>query len=298
MSVARMPAVFFGHGNPMNALHSNVWTLAWARNRRGALRRRKRSSAFRHTGTCRRRRSRRCPPAHDPRFRRVSARASRSNTPRPASPNCAARSAAARAGGCRDGPKLGPRPRHLVCARACLPGKADVPVVQLSIDESSPRAGTTSSARKLAPLRDEGVLIMGSGNLVHNLHTYRMGQGAVEPYDWAVRFESMARKALGAGTFATLVATSRWVATRCCPRQRPTITCLALSARAAAARRADQLPGRRLRRRLDLDAQRADRLKRGRCDDRGLNVIASSGLPAGCARYSRRSSANGGSITA
>lgn len=80
-------------------------------------------------------------------------------------------------------------------------GKADVPVVQLSIDESKPARWHY----ELAPLRDEGVLIMGSGNVVHNLPTYSWGKGSVEPYDWAVRFETMARKALGAGEFATLV---------------------------------------------------------------------------------------------
>ena len=40
----------------------------------------------------------------------------------------------------------------------------------------------------------ESVLVIGSGNLVHNLHAYGWGRRVVEPYDWAVRFEAKARE--------------------------------------------------------------------------------------------------------
>jgi len=65
---------------------------------------------------------------------------------------------------------------------------ADVPVVQLSIDETKPAAYHYEIGKKLAALRDERVLIVGSGNLVHNLHAYAWGKHAQEPYEWAVRF--------------------------------------------------------------------------------------------------------------
>jgi 4,5-DOPA dioxygenase extradiol len=84
--------------------------------------------------------------------------------------------------------------------------EADIPVIQLSIDETQAASWHFETAKKLAPLRDEGVLIMGSGNLVHNLHTYSSGNPAAEPYDWAIRFETLARKALGAADFAPLVS--------------------------------------------------------------------------------------------
>jgi len=83
--------------------------------------------------------------------------------------------------------------------------QADIPVVQLSIDESKPAAFHYEIGRRLAPLRDEGVLLVGSGNLVHNLHAYAWGRHAVEPFDWAVRFEQQAREILLAGEHMPLV---------------------------------------------------------------------------------------------
>jgi 4,5-DOPA dioxygenase extradiol len=49
---------------------------------------------------------------------------------------------------------------------------ADIPVVQLSLDERQPASFHYEIGERLAPLREEGVLIAGSGNLVHNLHAY------------------------------------------------------------------------------------------------------------------------------
>jgi 4,5-DOPA dioxygenase extradiol len=57
----------------------------------------------------------------------------------------------------------------------------------------------------LTPLRDEGILIIGSGNLVHNLHTYAWGRHMPEPYDWAVRFETTARELMRSGEFEPLI---------------------------------------------------------------------------------------------
>jgi 4,5-DOPA dioxygenase extradiol len=82
---------------------------------------------------------------------------------------------------------------------------AEVPVVQLSIDETKPAAFHFELGRRLAPLRDEGVLICGSGNLVHNLHTYAWGRHMQEPFDWAVRFESSARVLMQSRTFEPLI---------------------------------------------------------------------------------------------
>ena len=82
---------------------------------------------------------------------------------------------------------------------------ADVPVVQLSIDETQPAAFHLAIGEKLAPLREEGVLIMGSGNLVHNLHAYAWGEPLRHPYDWAWRFETAARQLMLAGELEPLM---------------------------------------------------------------------------------------------
>ena len=82
---------------------------------------------------------------------------------------------------------------------------ADVPVVQLSIDETKPPHFHYDLARQLAPLRDEGVLILGSGNLVHNLHSYAWGRHTVEAFPWAIRFESLMREHLLVGNHEPLI---------------------------------------------------------------------------------------------
>jgi 4,5-DOPA dioxygenase extradiol len=72
--------------------------------------------------------------------------------------------------------------------------RADIPVVQLSIDETQSPSFHFEIGKRLAPLRDEGVLILGSGNVVHNLHAYAWGKRVQEPYGWAVRFEQRIRE--------------------------------------------------------------------------------------------------------
>ncbi|HZR81785.1 MAG TPA: 4,5-DOPA dioxygenase extradiol [Candidatus Binatia bacterium] len=86
---------------------------------------------------------------------------------------------------------------------------ANIPIVQLSIDESCPPSFHFEVGRRLAALRDERVLIVGSGNVVHNLHTYAWGQYSAEPYDWAVRFEDEAKRLMSAGEYGPLLEYER-----------------------------------------------------------------------------------------
>jgi len=69
--------------------------------------------------------------------------------------------------------------------------KADIPVVQLSLDVNKNSQEHYDLGRQLKPLRDEGILILGSGNIVHNL---RMVVFEDIAYDWALAFDGMVKK--------------------------------------------------------------------------------------------------------
>ena len=200
-----MPAIFFGHGNPLNALQQNQWTESW------------------HTiGTALPRpRAILCISAH---WYLPATLVTAMNAPRTIH-------------------DFGGFPRELYQVKYPAPGDpelahrvqevlaplrvgmdnawgldhgtwsvlvhvypdADVPVVQLSIDETQPPAFHFEIGQRLAALRDEGILIMGSGNLVHNLHTYAWGKHSPEPYDWAIRFETAAKQLMVSGVFGPLI---------------------------------------------------------------------------------------------
>ncbi|SEG82683.1 4,5-DOPA-extradiol-dioxygenase [Marinobacterium lutimaris] len=70
---------------------------------------------------------------------------------------------------------------------------ADIPVFQLSIDYHRPMAYHYALAQQLAALRERGVLIIGSGNIVHNLRAVQAVNGG---YDWAVAFDEQIKRKL------------------------------------------------------------------------------------------------------
>lgn len=64
--------------------------------------------------------------------------------------------------------------------------RRDVPVVQLGIDSRRPGAWHLALARRLAPLRDEGIMVVASGDIVHNLRLFDWRNPV--PLPWALRF--------------------------------------------------------------------------------------------------------------
>jgi len=81
---------------------------------------------------------------------------------------------------------------------------ATIPVVQLSIDGTREPRFHYELGRMLAPLRREGVLIAGTGNIVHNL-AMTIRSGPATPYPWAERFDATVREKLVARDWAALV---------------------------------------------------------------------------------------------
>ncbi len=200
-----MPAIFFGHGNPMNALQSNAWTEGW-RALGASLPRPKAvliiSAHWYLPSTLVT-----AMPAprtiHD--FGGFPRELFEVQYPAPGDPELAARVQSLLepiAVGLDNRWGLDHGTWSVLCH--VFP-EADVPVVQLSIDETATAQHHYEIGRHLAPLRDEGVLIMGSGNLVHNLHAYAWGRHPVEPLDWAVRFEESARELMRSGNHEPLI---------------------------------------------------------------------------------------------
>ena len=201
----RMPAIFFGHGNPMNAISQNAFTEGWSKAGRALPRPKAILSVSAHWYL----------PAtsvtadpepetiHD--FGGFPQELYDVEYNAPGSPEIARQVKDILAPvAVKLDKSWGLDHGTWSVLRHVFPD-ADIPVVQLSIDETKPPGFHYDLGKKLAPLRDEGILIMGSGNLVHNLHAYAWGREGVGPYDWAMRFETQARAFMQSGNDTRLV---------------------------------------------------------------------------------------------
>jgi len=200
-----LPAIFFGHGNPMNAVQTNSYTEGWRTIGRRLRKPRAILSISAHwfvpgTGVTVSTAPR---TIHD--FGGFPQELYRVQYPAAGDPDLARRVQQL----------LAPMPVQLdnswgldhgtwSVLRHVYP-EADVPVVQLSIDETQPAMFHFEIGRRLAPLRNEDVLIVGSGNLVHNLHAYAWGRHMPTPYEWARRFEDEAKAIMLAGDSKPLI---------------------------------------------------------------------------------------------
>jgi 4,5-DOPA dioxygenase extradiol len=80
---------------------------------------------------------------------------------------------------------------------------ADIPVLQLSIDMAKPPEYHFQIGQQLRRLREQGVLIVGSGNIVHNLKEIDPNPKA-KPFDWAIEFDAWVKERLKLGDYASL----------------------------------------------------------------------------------------------
>jgi 4,5-DOPA dioxygenase extradiol len=182
-----MPVLFLGHGSPMNAIEDNEFSLAW-------------QEAARHIPTPR---AILCISAHwETRGSQVTAMEAprtihdfygfpqtlfEKQYPAPGSPELAARVANLLG---EDKIQLDQSwgLDHGTWSVLCrMYPQADLPVVQLSLDRSIDPAGHYQLGGALQQLRQEGVLVVGSGNIVHNL---RLMVWEDQAFDWAVEFDA------------------------------------------------------------------------------------------------------------
>jgi 4,5-DOPA dioxygenase extradiol len=193
---SRMPAAFIGHGSPMNALELNDFTRAWREVGRVMPRPRAVLAISAHWFI----RSTAVTAMAQPRvihdFYGFPAELSAFRYPAPGSPAIAEEIVEV------------VRPGHVeldqdswgidhgtwsVLAHV-LPA-ADVPVLQLSIHADAPLSYHLELGLRLAPLRERGVFILGSGNVVHNLRRIDWWYGD-RGFDWSERFDAHVRSVM------------------------------------------------------------------------------------------------------
>jgi len=202
--MTRMPALFLGHGSPMNAIEDNDWSRAWARLGQDLPRPQAIAMVSAHWET------------------RGATAVSASPAPEtihdfggfpqalfdvqyraPGDPALAARIADI----------LSPDPVVQHPTRGLDHGAwgvlrpmyplADIPVVQISLDRGRDNRWHYEAGRRLSALRDEGVMLIGSGDIVHNLRAIDFRRPETLP--WAERFNDRAKALITAGDHDALI---------------------------------------------------------------------------------------------
>ncbi len=187
-----MPALFLGHGSPMNVLQENRYTQAWRHAGETLPRPRAIIAVSEHWYT----RGTAVTAMENPRtihdFGGFPQALFDTRYPAPGSPALAQEIADA----------LAPTAVHFDHEWGLDHGawgvlikmypEADIPVVQLSVDGTQSPAWHFEQGKKLAALRNSGVMIVASGNVVHNLRKVRWDETA-EAWPWAQRFSQFVR---------------------------------------------------------------------------------------------------------
>jgi 4,5-DOPA dioxygenase extradiol len=200
-SADRMPALFVGHGSPMNAIEDNEFSRAWADVGRSLPRPQAILCVSAHWQTRGTQATAMAAPRTIYDFYGFPEELYRQKYPAPGSPELA-----------RLVQETAPVPVGLdqdwgldhgawsVLSR--MFPNADIPVVQLSLDATQPPVYHYELGRALKLLRQRGVMIVGSGNAVHNLRIMCWEDRA---YDWAVEFDATVQRLIEAGDHRALV---------------------------------------------------------------------------------------------
>jgi len=194
----RQPVLFVGHGSPLNAIEDNAWSRGMVAIGRTLRAPRAILSVSAHwfvPGTFVTLQEE-PPTIHD--FGGFPDELFRMQYPAPGSPELARRVAELLDLGAAGASVDWGLDHGTWSVLVHLRPAADVPVVQLGLDARAGPARHLELARRLAPLRDEGVLILGSGNLTHDLRDAfgRMRAGDTATPPWAARFDADAARAL------------------------------------------------------------------------------------------------------
>jgi 4,5-DOPA dioxygenase extradiol len=184
-----MPVLFVGHGSPLNAIEETPFAAAWLEEA-GRIPRPKAIlcvSAHWETNGARVTVMSRPRTIHD--FSGFPEELYRVQYPAPGSPELAERvRELAGAEEVAADESWGLDHGTWSVVRRMYPA-ADIPVVQLSLDRMRSPREHVALARTLRPMREEGVLVLGSGNIVHNLPLMRWGDE--QPYPWAGEFDRL-----------------------------------------------------------------------------------------------------------
>ena len=202
----RMPALFIGHGNPMNAIERNEFHLGWSAVATRLPRPRSILCVSAHWETQGAWVTAAAKPAtiHD--FYGFPKALFDVRYPAPGDPALAARVASLVAS-----ERVGLDPERGLDHGAwsvliAMYPEADVPVVQLGMDTRLPGAHHYALARQLAALRDEGVLVLGSGGFVHNLGDLDWQHADAPLAPWAGEFAAWMHDRLAAQDWPGLLA--------------------------------------------------------------------------------------------
>jgi 4,5-DOPA dioxygenase extradiol len=198
-----MPVLFVGHGNPMNAVDNNVYSQGWERLGREITLPRAILCVSAHWETD----GTRVSPQRIPRtihdFYGFPQKLYDVRYPCPGNPALAEEVIRLCGGEVNPDETWGIDHGTWSVLSRMYPG-ADIPVVQLSLDYRKSTGDHFEMARALTSLRNQDVLIIGSGNLVHNLRLMRYSPNAAS-YDWAVSFDETVTRLIAERRYDLLI---------------------------------------------------------------------------------------------